>query len=334
MNFLVSFLKGLALVAILFNSPSHAFDVNSTMELSREVITTIADVSLNENESGDLIDATVYANNDNRIIKIDGTLIKEIGDLLDAKKNGWEVKLYLELLRDKEIGSVFKVTAVEILSRENRLSTGLLRTSTTPFEPIVAASKRELNALFKAVYPYSSDYYDVNDDCYNRAQFWSRTHQHLQSEKGVERGTDKVFIFFSEAYTSKFKHKWWYHVAPVVYLKDKSTPFVFDSTFMSSAVTLEDWLSAFDGHTEGKCLKINNLEDYYRNSSKAICMYIVAPMFNYVPTDLYRSSRLNNWRCSDFRKVMGFAAPGSRTTNTSARWSDAEFKYLMPKGCQ
>jgi hypothetical protein len=63
-------------------------------------------------------------------------------------------------------------------------------------------------------------------------------------------------------------------------------------------------------------------------------MYIVAPMFNYVPTDLYKASRLNNWRCSDFRKVMGFAAPGSRTTNPNARWSDPEFKYLMPKGCQ
>lgn len=334
MNIFTVFIKGAALSILLSTTTAHAFDVNSSMELSREVVTTIADVSLNESEAGELVDATVYANNDNRIIKIDGTMMTEIAELLNAKKNGWEVKLFLELLRDKEVGSVFKVTAIEILSRENRLSTGLLRSSTTPFEPIVAASKRELNTLFKAAYPYDSEFYDVNDDCFNRAQFWSRTHQHLQSEKGLERGTDKVFIFFSEAYTTKFKHKWWYHVAPVVYLKDKETPYVFDSTFVSSALSLEEWLATFDGHTEGKCLKINNLEDYNRNANKAICMYIVAPMFNYVPTDLYKASRLNNWRCSDFRRVMGFAAPGSRTTNPSARWTDPEFKYLMPKGCQ
>lgn len=305
-----------------------------SLELSREVVTTIADVRLTESDSGELMGGSVYANNDNRVIKIDGALINEISDLLNAKKNGWEVKLNLEIEREKEAGAVFKVVGVEIISRENKLSTGILRTSSTAFEPIVASSKREINSLFKAAYPYDSNYYDVNDDCYNRAQFWARTHQHLQETKGVERGTDKVFIFFSEAYTSKFKHKWWYHVAPVVYLKDKKTPYVFDSTFISEPVTLDQWLGAFDGHTEGKCLKIENLEDYHRNSSKAICMYIVAPMFNYVPTDLYKSSRLSNWRCNDFRRVMNFSAPGSRTINPSARWSDPEFRYLMPKGCR
>jgi hypothetical protein len=334
MNF--NLIKVFAFVGLVsLSNHSQSFDpANSSMELSREVITTITEVVINQSETGELVDATVYANNDNRIIQIDGALVSEIRDLMDAKKNGWEVKLSLELSIDKEVGGVFNVLGVEILSRENKLSTGILSTPRTPFKPIVAKSAQELNEMFSAMYPYSSNYYDVSDDCFNRAHYWSRTQQHLQNLNGIEKGTEKVFIFFSRAYTSKFNHKWWYHVAPVLYLNNKSNPHVFDPTFISRPVTLAQWLGSFDGHTNGECVKINSLEDYYAKSNQPICMYMVVPMYNYAPSDLARGARLSNWRCNDFNRVRSFSAPGSNTTNRNARWSDSEFSYLTPQDCR
>ncbi len=303
-----------------------------SVEPSLDVTTTIAEVTLNE--SGDeLVSATIYANSDNRNFKLDGKRMREITDLINAKRNGWEVRLILQLSNNPETPTLYEITSVEIVSRENRLNSGILSTPSKAHSPIVAKNRRELNELFSAAYPYDSEYYDVNDNCFNRAHYWARTQQHLQEQRGEDRGTDKVFIFFSDAYIKRFKHKWWYHVAPVVYFQNQQKPWVFDSTFIDRPVSIEDWLGAFDQYTGGKCEKINSLEDFYANNHRPICMYIVAPMYNYIPTDLTRWGKLNNWRCRDFRQVMRIPAPGSLTSNPRARWSDPEFSYLTPKEC-
>lgn len=306
-----------------------------TPDLPREIVTTVAEVLIEEDEQGDLARAVVYANNDIRNLIVRSNNVTEIRDLMSARRHGWEVRLTLEVERDKNLIPTWEVTSVEILSRENQLSDTVLRTPRTPFSPIVAKNSREVNQLFNSMYHYDSNSYDVNDNCFNRAQYWSRTQQFIQEEKGVENsGTDKVFIFFSRAYTSKYNHNWWYHVAPVIYQGREKSPVVFDSTFLGRPVSLERWLQAFDQYTDGNCKKIESIDEFYRNSLEPICMYIVASGFNYVPSDLGRR-KLQNWRCRDFKSVMrDIPAPGAHTSNPGALWSDEEFSYLLPSNCQ
>lgn len=305
-----------------------------TLELPPEIITTIAELVLDESPEGDLAGAQVYANNDRRNLRIDGSKMNEIRDLMDARRNGWEVRLLVETLRDKALDVNYEIVEVEILSRENKLTSGVLSTPRTQYEPIIAKTRTELNNLWRSAYPYDSNYYDANDNCFNRAQYWSRTHQYLQNEKGLNKGTDKIFIFFSQAYTKKFNHKWWYHVAPVLYMKNENNPYVFDSTFINRPVTMKEWLGAFDQHTSGECVQIKTLEEYYAKSHQPVCMYIVSSMYSYVPSDLGRTT-LNNWRCSDFRSVLrSIEAPGANTSNPGARWSDPEFDYFLPENCR
>jgi hypothetical protein len=308
----------------------------STLELPSIVTTTIAEIIVDENDNGELENAMVYANNDIRAMIVNSNNVETIRDLMEARRHGWEVRLTLEVERDKNLNTNYEIVEVDILSRENKLSDGLLSTPRTGFDPIIAKDRNEINQLFNSMYHYKSSYYDVNDNCFNRAQYWSRTQQALQEEKGVKNArTDKVFIFFSRAYTQKYNHKWWYHVAPVVYQENLENPIVFDSTFVSRPLTLQGWLQTFDSYTNGNCEQINSLDEFYRKSQEPICMYIVASGFNYIPSDLHRNTQLRNWRCGDFNNVKrDIPAPGAHSTNRRASWQDAEFDYLMPQNCR
>jgi len=111
---------------------------------------------------------------------------------------------------------------------------------------------------------------------------------------------------------SKFKHKWWFHVAPAVYLKTKSKPWILDPTFMSAAADISEWLGAFDAHTDGKCIKIANIDDYYKYSDKPVCLYALVSMYAYQPSDI-TPRKMTNWRCSDFKAVQEGILPPVRT---------------------
>lgn len=314
-----------------------ATEIISTLELPNIVTTTIAEVMVEEDANGELEDAMVYANNDIRAMIVSSNNVKSIRDLMEARRNGWEVRLTLEVERDKDLNTTYEIVEVDVLSRENKLSNGILSSSRAGTQPIIAKNRTELNEMFNSMYHYDSSDYDVNDNCFNRAQYWSRTQQALKEEQGVTNSrTDKVFIFFSRAYTKKFNHKWWYHVAPVVYQESLDNPVVFDSTFVSRPISLQGWLQTFDNYTNGNCEKIESLNEFYSKSQEPICMYIVASGFNYIPSDLSsKNTQLNNWRCGDFYSVMNaIPAPGAHSTNRRAKWTDVDFDYLLPQNCR
>lgn len=301
-------------------------------KMKNEVVTTIASVKVDADGKG----ATIYANNDVRLLRLSGTLGAKIAEAINAKKNGWEVKL---TLKGETESKTFEIANFEIKARVNTLTTGFNKPDRT-FAPIVAKSVREIQDLFKSVYSYDADSYDVSDNCYNRAQYWSRTHQMNEAkfDKYPGTGTDKIFIFFTDAYIAKYKHKWWYHVAPVVYLKkegsDTKQAWALDPTFLPRAVTIEDWLGAFDHYTEGRCEQVQTLDEFHANSHKPICMYIVASMFHYNPSDL-NEEKMTNWRCADFKRMMeSIPAPGKNTTDPSASWRDRKFSEVMPEMCR
>jgi hypothetical protein len=294
------------------------------------IVTTLAGVEANVGAEG----FTVYADVDNRLFVTSPRVEGRIEELRSARKNGWEVELVVEETANK---GILEIVDFRIRARENKLTTGFQADRT--FKPLVVKSRTDIRSVFDAVYPYNSDNYDANDNCFNRAQYWSRAHQVLQQEQSKTFGTDKVFIFFTQAYIRKYKHKWWYHVAPMIY-QETSTgkeSWVLDPTFLSGPVPLKGatgWLAAFDSHTSGKCEKIETLDDYYENNDRPVCMYIVASMFNYSPSDL-TENKLTNWRCYDFeRMTSAIDPPGKNTNRPNASWKSAENRKIIPEMCR
>ncbi len=332
-NKLRPFIVLLGISIALLSTRAYALGSINLLTAPKEVITTISEVVLDQTD-GQLRGANVLADNDRRLLYIYASKASELRDLMDARRNGWEVLLKLESGKGKSLnGAHFYIESVEILSRENKLSIGLL-TEQVHIDPIVATSKSDLFNIFDSVYPYKYYSYDVNDDCFNRAHFWSRTYEHNLSSKNQRMGTDKVFIFFSQAYTKKYDHNWWYHVAPMVYYQNTNFPYVIDPTFIDDPLSLQQWLEAFDPNTDGRCIEINSLEEYMFYNSRPVCMYLRTSMFSYIPSDLRGQRRLRNWRCGDFRGVKKIPAPGSETHNPNATWADPEFNYLIPPSCR
>lgn len=329
-------MKTLFSLLVLF-AGIHSY-AQSNNRLVSNVDTTIAGLKVNESGEGQIQDMVVFANSDNRRITIDGSKVDEIKKLIAASENGWEVRIKLNLSYDNFGTARNLIESVEILSTENKLTSRGRRSETAPVEALVTKSSAETRKVFDLLYKYEERYYDVNDNCFNRAHFWARSTEINQSLNGIDAGTDKVFIFFSDAYQRKFKHKWWYHVAPVIYQGERKTPYVMDPTFVSDrALTLKQWLQTFDGHTSGNCTEISSLDDYYANSDKPVCMYAVGNMYSYVPTDLDYEP-LDGWRCSDFRALMRYSAPGSKPKSTSnsknISWTDSSFSEILPTHCR
>lgn len=331
-----------------------AMDVE-TNRLSMVITTTLTHIlPLNE------IHSVVGADNDVRFIVIENTRENDLLLLREAQRNGWAVELELEKITLTETDSqrsVFEVSSFNVNQQDAPMRFGY-DDPDTKFSPLVVTSEEDIYDLFSEVYPYDAELYDANDNCFNRAQYWSRDVQVYLNEYDLTQGTDKVFIFFSNAYIKKHDHKWWYHVAPVVYqgtpnerysvLDEGSQPcsnpkrcktWVFDGTFLGDPVSLKDWLTAFAPHADGSekgmpCKKISTLDDYYDNNHKPICMYIVRSMFHYAPSDLKRR-QMNNWRCRDFDAMLkSIDPPGAQNPHVNPKYSWQDFDYIVPDMCK
>ena len=294
--------------------------------MAETFVTTISEVDVDSDQQG----ARIYADNDVRILRLPAALSARIADARAAARNGWEVRISARAVAGSD---VFEITSFAIVSQANRLTDGFSQPDRN-FRPLNLASNADAQNLFNSVYPYESDNYDVNDNCYNRAHYWSRMIQVGQEQNRSTLGTDKVFIFFTQAYTRKYNHRWWFHVAPMVYVN--GNPVVLDPTFMDRAVSLSGWLGAFDHHTSGNCQQLNSIDEFYARNDEPVCFHIRASMFNYSPSDLRPAPRrLNNWRCYDFQRLMaGIPAPHSHSDRPGAQWSDRENRSLLPAMCR
>ena len=307
--------------AALAPSAGSAAPLNATINVNTmpaKIVSTIANVMTDENGKG----ATIYADLDPRAMRLPETLVARLGELTNAEKNRWEVAIELETTG---AGPFYAIKSFAVKSSNTHLTTGF-NMPDTEFRPLQFDDYSNIQKLFRSVFPYKANDYNVDDNCFNRAHYWSRMHQVTAARKGTHAGTDKVFILFTKAYQQQYGHRWWFHVAPVVYHGDRSHPIVLDPTFMDGPEKLRDWLSAFDHFTNGNCQRIENMRQFIESSNEPICMYSTVSMFSYTPHDL--NNPPTNWRCRDFRNLVNqIPAPNYGS------WDDAKNAYVVPEMC-
>ena len=317
MNATLKQLGALALAA-LFLAPTASASPIRVDRLPGKVVTTIAIVTVDADGKG----ATVHTDKDIRVFHVGASMSDKIAELVAAKKNRWEVRFEVE---PTSTGFLHEVKNVQIVSRSTRLTTGF-NMPDTDFYPITYDDYSDIETLFGWVYSYKQDEHDTSDNCFNRAQYWSRMWQIAMAQQGSPAGTDKAFIFFTPAFRARYQKEWWYHVAPVVYHGNSSNPIVLDPSYMDGPAPLSTWLATFDTDTGGACQRIETMEQFEMYNDEPICLYTTAAMFNYGPSDL--NTQLSNWRCTDFNHVMNeIPAPNYGS------WSDGINAWLMPEMC-
>lgn len=136
------------------------------------------------------------------------------------------------------------------------------------YEPTILDSASAAQALFNAERELKH-----KSQCYERAHVWSREFEINRSVKSM-----KVFMFFTERFRHRFTrkawgglwtrpYKWWFHVAPYVYVDGQEgiQEFVLDREFLPQAVTMNDWTFEFIG-------KVSHDNDVpYPTYAEALC---------------------------------------------------------------
>jgi hypothetical protein len=173
----------------------------------------------------------------------------------------------------------------------------------TDYEPSIYSDMGEISRLFHSMTTRTRG----TSQCYQRASYWA--HQ-LQQQFGTR--SMKVFLFFTEAYRSlppprgKPAHRWWFHVAPMVYYRDSAgelTEMVIDRGWPNTITRpqrMKEWSDVFvDTYRECRVIssyaEVNAQQEEWRRDANRVrreayrrehCLLRIVPMYYYQPVDV------------------------------------------------
>lgn len=159
-------------------------------------------------------------------------------------------------------------------------------------------SEGESEELFKSFRKGARSY----SQCFNRAHVWV-----YESKKALEVNSMKVFLFFTKKFIREYDYKWWFHVAPAIYLKKitQNKLSILDPYFSSSPLPLNEWIHLFIPKNI-KCPEISTYSQYEEGQEDESCFTFEVPMYYLQPLDLKaleeRSEVKNSWKKNEIKR--------------------------------
>jgi hypothetical protein len=148
------------------------------------------------------------------------------------------------------------------------------------FTPTVLKSKSEAIEIFERL----NDSYQRQSQCFNRAHVWA-----YEEFKYNNITSNKTFVFFSSPYIKKHRFVWWFHVAPMMPVKDGSTTknMVFDVRYSFGPSSIKEWTDLFV-YTKKECRKFEKYSEMDRQSEKEDCWVTNTSMYFWHPYNIER----------------------------------------------
>lgn len=147
------------------------------------------------------------------------------------------------------------------------------------FEPTVLGSEGEAAALFNRLNPK----FKRVSECSDRAHVWS-----YDEFKNYGIKTQKVFVFFTASYIDRTRFKWWFHVAPLVTIKEgsgRTEQKVLDYRFMDRPQPIKTWTDLLV-YSKRDCKMTDKLSNYTVNDQTEDCFMMIDSMYYRLPEDL------------------------------------------------
>jgi hypothetical protein len=169
------------------------------------------------------------------------------------------------------------------------------------FYPTVYSSFEQAQAAFNTMDGRTKD----DSQCYNRAHGWAYDLSRTQNVNSM-----KIFLFFTNRYIRTYRHKWWFHVSPLVYVREPNgatAEMVMDRSFSQMPLYPQVWTNTFLKN-QPVCRSINNYGDYYKDDPYEWCYLIRATMFYRGTTGLKKRDQYWNpkyktrWNLSEIRQ--------------------------------
>lgn len=146
------------------------------------------------------------------------------------------------------------------------------------YEPTIVPSFAEATQIFKRLNPN----YKRSSECSNRAHVWANEEFNKNKLK-----SKKVFVLFTASYINRVRFKWWFHVAPMLTVKEgnKIEKRVMDFMFAHKPLTVQEWTNQFV-FSQRACLPTTKFSEYDVNPQTEDCYLMESTMYDWSPKDL------------------------------------------------
>jgi hypothetical protein len=233
------------------------------------------------------------------VIKFENGRVAFIND-----KNLEDMKKYQADFIEAKIDKTSQLLSFKSIETQIRPASEPLLEPTPPaYEPSVV-SMEEANKMFNRLNPN----YKRKSECSDRAHIWS-----YEEYTNHQIKTEKVFAFFTATYINNNRLKWWFHVAPLVSVKDgdEVQKMVLDYTFMRRPVKIKEWTD-FMVFSKRECKLTNKYSEYDVNPQTEDCYLMIDSMYYKLPLELQNQELQGAYKSSwahgevDFSYDFGF----------------------------
>lgn len=150
------------------------------------------------------------------------------------------------------------------------------------YSPSIVADLHTVQRIYSRM---RSDWQE-SAQCFNMAHVWANDEFKNSGLKSM-----KMFLFFTRKYIRKYNFKWWFHVSPMVLLKDdnQSQVVILDRRYTLSPFDTKTWTDHFI-ISQKNCKQVSKFYDYYNHQESEDCYLISRNMYYWQP----RSIRLGD----------------------------------------
>lgn len=167
------------------------------------------------------------------------------------------------------------------------------------FDPTVVSSNSAASAIFRRM---RRDY-QYDSQCYNRAHVWA--YEEFQNSALKSK---KLFLFFTRRYIRNYRYKWWFHVSPMVLVRQGNSIVerVLDRRYTGGPRYVSNWTRNFV-HSGRTCPVVHKYYDYRNNQESEDCYLIPVSMYFWQPRDIERRDRTGAEKTQFFRREVDHA---------------------------
>jgi hypothetical protein len=146
-----------------------------------------------------------------------------------------------------------------------------------PYTPTIYPNYKDASKALKKMNKHWND----DSQCYDRSHIWSFE----EAQKG--RFLQKVFMFFSDSYISRYRFGWWFHTAPyaLVRFNGEVLEFVMDKYFNKYPIQFKLWTDMFMKN-DAQCKVVEKYSGYFNHPGEDDCYLIKSSMYFWQPIDL------------------------------------------------
>lgn len=146
------------------------------------------------------------------------------------------------------------------------------------YEKFFSFSPTNLSSDNSALKIFNSMRKSRRGECFSKAHVWA-----YEASKKHKLESMKLFLFFTNKYIRKYNYKWWFHVAPMTYVKGNKR--VLDRRYMTGPRMLKSWTDHFI-KSKKSCPIVSEYRDYEDNQQRRDCYLLPTSMYYVSPKDI------------------------------------------------